>query len=152
MIPFSKNDLQRFRQAHELLTDADFEKTLVDFSEIGKLAKSAKVSAGFLDFEGPLYNAWNLVIDAEHRFVELLPPPSKSGRPKKVSTPVDTFVQTPDQVYQLRKVYGGLPAEQLAELKAKAVETGNLCTTGLQGRGSGRKIGARTQIENTLPR
>ena len=54
----------------------------------------------------------NLVIDAECRLVELLLPP-KSGRRNDLSTTVDRFVLPPDQVYKLRKVYGGLPADQL---------------------------------------
>ena len=37
MLHFAKMDLTRFRQAHELLTDADF--------------------------EGPLYNAWKRQVD-----------------------------------------------------------------------------------------
>ena len=40
--------------------------------------------------------------------VELLPPKSQ-GRRVDLSTTVDKFVLTTDQVYQLRKVYGGLP-------------------------------------------
>ena len=58
--------------------------------------------------------------------MELLPPAKRGGDQKSdgiKSTAVDLIPLTPDQVYQLRKVYGGLPADQLAELKAKAVET-----------------------------
>ena len=54
--------------------------------------------------------------------MELLPPAKRGGDQSK-STAVDLLPLSSDQVYKLRKVYGGLPAEQLAELKAKAVES-----------------------------
>ena len=47
---------------------------------------------------------------AEHRFVELLPPAKRGGDQSK--SPVGDLLGLPkNQVYKLRKVYGGLPAE-----------------------------------------
>ena len=55
--------------------------------------------------------------------MELLPP-AKRGRPWEVMSAGADITLPRQRVAELRKVYGGLPAEQLAELKAKAVETG----------------------------
>ena len=57
-------------------------------------ARNAVVLAQLMGLREHGVRLQNLVIDAEYRLVELLPPKS---------------VLTPDQVYQLRKVYGGLP-------------------------------------------
>ena len=35
----------------------------VDFGEIGKLSKSAQISALFQDFDAPLYNVWKRQVD-----------------------------------------------------------------------------------------
>ena len=56
--------------------------------------------------------------------MELLPP-AKRGRPyAETMSPAGDINLSRKVIGDLRKVYGGLPAEQLAELKAKAVETG----------------------------
>ena len=68
----------------------------------------------------------NLVIDAEYRFVELLPPPGHGGDRKSdaiKSAPADMILPR-QRVAELRKVYGGVGADDLSELKAQAVETG----------------------------
>ena len=69
----------------------------------------------------------NLVISAEHRYVELLPPAKRGGDRKsdEIKWPEGHLISlSKEMVYKLRKTYGGLSADQLAELKAQALETG----------------------------
>ena len=61
--------------------------------------------------------------------MELLPPAKRGG--DRSMLPAGNMLDLPrDQVSKLRKVYGGLGADDLSELKAQALESGEpLCSS-----------------------